>query len=86
MTTEFIGVPAIAIICYFIGEIVKKTKIDPKWIPAIVGAVGIAISVIAFLTSVPNYPASDILSAIMIGIASGGASTWAHEAISKFKF
>lgn len=72
-------VTAIVAICYLIGLAVKAIpNIKDELIPVIVGACGGALGV-AGLYLIPEFPASDILNAIAIGIASGLASTGANQ-------
>lgn len=40
MDFGIVGVAGITVICYLIGQIVKATGIDNKWIPCIVGFAG----------------------------------------------
>ena len=72
-------VTAIVAICYLIGLAVKAIpNIKDELIPVIVGACGGALGV-AGLYLIPEFPASDVLNAIAIGIASGLASTGANQ-------
>ena len=75
-------VAAIVIICYLVGVIVKATKIDNKYIPAIVGSVGGALGVIGMYV-ISDFPAKDVLNAIAVGIVSGLASTGADQIIKQ---
>ena len=75
-------VVSITMICYLIGEIVKATKLDNKWIPCIVGAFG-GIVGIAGLYTMADFPASDVITAIAIGISSGLASTGLNQTIKQ---
>lgn len=69
----------IIVICYLIGIGAKNAPIDNKWIPVIVGICGGALGVIALYIRMPDFPVSDIISAIAVGIASGLASTGVHQ-------
>ena len=73
------SVTAIVAICYLIGLAVKAIpSIPDNLIPVIVGVCGGALGVVG-LYVMPEFPASDILNAIAIGIASGLASTGANQ-------
>lgn len=75
-------VAAITVICYLIGMGCKASgKID-KWIPVIVGAIGAVLGVIGMHT-VPDFPATDILNALAVGIASGLASTGVNQIVKQ---
>ena len=76
---------AITIICYLIGEGVKVSPLDSKFIPVIVGVCGGIIGVIAFLIGMPDFPASDIITAIAVGISSGLAATGANQIYKQLK-
>lgn len=72
------GVAGITVICALIGQIVKATKLDNKWIPCIVGGVGGALG-IAGLYVMAEFPAAEPLTAAAVGIVSGLASTGLYE-------
>lgn len=74
MDFGIVGVAGITVICWLIGQIVKATGIDNKWIPCIVGAIGGLLG-IAGLYIIPDYPATEIITAIAVGIVSGMAAT-----------
>lgn len=74
MDFGIVGVAGITVICWLIGQIVKATGIDNKWIPCIVGAVGGLLGV-AGLYIIPDYPAQEIITAVAVGIVSGMAAT-----------
>lgn len=68
------SVAAITVICYLIGRTVKNTKLDNKWIPSIVGGVGLLLGLAGWRV-IPDYPASDWLTALAVGTVSGLAAT-----------
>lgn len=72
------GIAAITIICYLVAEAVKATNVDNKWLPVICGVLGGGLGVAAMYV-MPDFPGTDILTAIAIGIVSGLAATGAHE-------
>lgn len=72
-------VAAIVIICYLIGNAVKNTKLDNKWIPTICGTAGGILGVVGMLI-MPQFPAGDYLTAIATGVVSGLAATGANQA------
>ncbi len=74
---DFMGVTSVAtitVICYLVATILKSTSIDNKWLPSICGILGGILGAIA-LNIMPEFPASDLLTAIAVGIASGFAAT-----------
>lgn len=74
-----VGVAAISVICYLIGQGVKVSPMDDKFIPIICGASGAALGIVAFFTKMPDFPATDIITAIAVGIVSGLAATGANQ-------
>lgn len=78
MDFGIVGVAGITVICWLIGQIVKATGIDNKWIPCIVGAIGGLLG-IAGLYIIPDYPATEIITAVAVGIVSGMAATGADQ-------
>lgn len=79
------SVAAITVIAYLIGELVKATGLDNKWIPIICGVVGGALGVVAMLTGVPDFPAGDYITAVAVGIVSGLAATGVNQAVKQIK-
>lgn len=79
------SVAAITVIAYLIGELVKATGLDNKWIPIICGASGGVLGVVAMLTGVPDFPASDYITAVAVGIVSGLAATGVNQAVKQMK-
>lgn len=70
---------AIVVITYLIGLGAKAIpKISDNLIPVIVGVSGGILGVVGMYV-VPNFPASDILTAIAVGIVSGLASTGVNQ-------
>lgn len=78
------SVAGILVICYLVGLFVKATKLDNKWIPVIVGAVGGALGVVGFYFMV-DYPAQDIITAIAVGVVSGIGATGADQVFKQLR-
>lgn len=72
------GVAVITVICYFIGEVVKATGVDNKWIPVICGGVGLVLGIVA-MHVMPEFPATDYVTAAAVGIVSGFAATGVNQ-------
>ena len=79
-----ISVAAITIVAYLIGEGVKLSPLDNRWIPLICGLCGGALG-IAGMYLMADFPAGDLLSALAVGIASGLAATGMNEAAKIMK-
>ena len=73
------GVAAIPVICDLIGQGVKASGLDNKWIPVIVGACGGVLGV-AGMFLMADFPAGDVLTAAAVGIVSGLAATGVNQA------
>lgn len=72
------SVAAITVICYLIGTIVKSTNVNDKYIPCVVGVVGAILGVVG-MKFMPDFPASDILTSVAVGIVSGLAATGVNQ-------
>lgn len=77
-TLGIAGVAVITVICYLVGEIVKVSGVDNKFIPCIVGAVGGVLGV-AGMFLMPDFPATDYMTAVAVGIVSGLAATGINQ-------
>ena len=75
------GVAAITVIAYLIGSAVKATSLDNRWIPSICGTVGGILGILA-MRIMPDFPATDYITAVAVGIVSGLAATGVNQ-ISK---
>ena len=67
------SVAAITVICALAAQAVKATPLDNKWLPVICGVSG----------GVLDFPASDPITAVAVGIVSGLAATGAHQAVKQ---
>ena len=78
------NVVAITVIVYIIGLGIKATPMDNKWIPVICGVSGIGLGLLALFIGVPDFPATDYLTAAAVGGASGLAATGADQVGKQF--
>lgn len=76
------SVAAITVIAYIVGQIIKATGLDNKWIPVICGVAGGALGV-AGMFLMPDFPASDPITAVAVGIVSGLAATGVNQAVKQ---
>ena len=72
------GVAVITVICFLVGQAVKVTGLDNKYIPVIVGVAGGVLGVVGMLV-MPDFPATDYLTAVAVGIVSGLAATGINQ-------
>lgn len=80
MSFGIASVAAITAICYLVGMGAKAiSALDDKWIPIICGVSGCVLGLVAFFTGMPDFPATDILTAAAVGIVSGLAATGANQ-------
>lgn len=78
------AIPAITVICYLIGMICKASNLDNKWIPCIMGILGAALGVAAMLV-MQDFPATDYIGAVAIGIVSGLAATGVNQVVAQLR-
>ena len=74
----FTEIAAIVVICYLLGEAVKVSPIDSKFIPIIVGVAGGILGVVA-MEVIPDLAGMNILDAIASGIVSGLSATGINQ-------
>lgn len=74
------GVAVIAVICYLVGTGLKAwDKFDDRKIPVLMGICGAVLGVVAFYFAPNIIPATDIITAIAIGIVSGFTATGINQ-------
>ncbi|MDO4269409.1 MAG: phage holin family protein [Eubacteriales bacterium] len=78
----FTAIPAITVICYLIAQIVKATALDNKWLPVICGVAGAVLGPVA-MHVMPDFAASDVITAVAIGIVSGLAATGVNQIVKQ---
>lgn len=76
------GVAAITVICLLLGQGVKASGLDNKWIPIVCGVAGLALG-IAAMYIMPDFPATDYITAAAVGIVSGLAATGINQAVKQ---
>lgn len=79
------SVAAITVICYLAAQVVKATALDNKWLPVICGVLGGALGVACLALGIPDFPASDYVTAVAVGIVSGLAATGANQVYKQLK-
>lgn len=77
------AIPVITVICYGVAEVLKATALDSKWLPAICIVLGAILGVAALYVAPEIIPANDVLTALAIGIVSGGFATSVHQTIKQ---
>ena len=81
MDLSFLGiasVAAITVVSYLICQVIKATPLDNKWLPVIAGVSGAVLGVVAMYI-MPDYPATDYITAVAVGIVSGLAATGVNQ-------
>lgn len=73
-------VAAITALVYIIGLCVKASVLDNKWIPVVAGVSGVILGILALYIGVPEFPATDPMTAAAVGGVSGLAATGLHQA------
>ena len=77
------SVAAITVICYLVGQLVKVSPLDSKFVPVICGLAGAILGPVALIMGVPDFPATDYLTAVAVGIVSGLAATGVNQAVKQ---
>lgn len=72
------GIAAITVLCYLAAQGIKATSLDNKWLPVICGVLGGVLGV-AGMCVMPEFPASDIVTAAAVGVVSGFAATGINQ-------
>ena len=83
-TLGIAGVAAITVIAYLVGEALKASNLNNKWIPILCGCVGAVLGVAA-MHIMPDYPADDYITAVAVGITCGLAATGIDQAVKQLK-
>ena len=76
---------AIVVLSWFLGQVIKTSPLDNKWIPTICGAFGILLGIVAFATKIPDFPAENYLMAAAVGAVSGLTATGLNEAVKQLR-
>lgn len=84
MDIGIVGVSAITVLCYLMGEAIKASKLDNKYIPVVCGVLGACLG-IAAMFAMPDFPAQDIITAAAVGAVSGLAATGANQVVKQLK-
>lgn len=86
MDLGIVSYAAIVIICYLVGMGIKCIpKIPNDLIPVCVGVSGLILGVVAFYLQIPDFPATDVLTAAAVGIVSGLTSTGIDQGVKGIK-
>ncbi len=78
------GIAAITVLCFLAAQGTKATALDNKWLPVICGVLGGALGVVGMYI-MPDYPATDWITAAAVGVVSGLAATGAHQMYKQVK-
>ena len=79
MDFGIVSFAGIAAICFLVAEIVKATAIDNKWLPVVCGISGGILGIVALYLGVADFPATDPINAVAVGVVSGFAATGLHQ-------
>lgn len=85
---DFVAIPAIVVICWFVGFCIKTlgtSELADRLIPVVCGVVGTILAILIYVFNPSMIPATDIFSTIAIGIVSGLSATGANEAVKQIR-
>ena len=78
------SVTAITVIAFLVGMAAKNiSALDNKWIPVICAGVGGVLGAVG-MRIMPDFPATDYITAVEVGIVSGLAATGVHQIGKQF--
>lgn len=83
MDFGIVSFAAIVVLVYLVGAAVKVSKLNSDKIPVICGAAGLLLGILAFYLNVPDFPATDPMTAAAVGVVSGFAATGINQAIKR---
>jgi len=72
------AVPAVTVLSWLVGEVIKLCGVKTDLVPALCSLAGALLGVAAMYL-LPDFPARDVISALAIGAVSGLAATGANE-------
>lgn len=73
------SVAAITVIAFLVGLAAKNIPaLDDKWIPVICAVVGGVLGAVG-MNIMPDFPATEYITAVAVGIVSGLAATGVHQ-------
>ncbi len=78
------GIAAITVLCYLAAQGVKATSLDNKWLPVICGVLGGILGVVG-MRMMPDFPATDMITAAAVGVVSGFAATGVNQVYKQLK-
>lgn len=78
------SVAVITVLAYMVGKIAKASPLNDKWIPILCGLTGAILGPVALLV-MPDFPATDALTAVAVGIVSGLAATGVNQTVKQLK-
>ena len=61
-----VSVAAITLLVYLACLALRATALDNKWLPCIAGILGVALGLVAYVTGMPEYPATDWITAAAV--------------------
>ena len=79
------SVACITVICYLAALAIKQTPLANKWLPTICGELGALLGLAGYYGGMVDFPATDPLTALAVGIVSGLAATGADQVMKQAK-
>lgn len=78
MDLGFTSVAGITVVCYLLAMGLRATAIDNKWLPVLCGCLGGCLGLLGMYI-MPDYPATDYITAVAVGIVSGLAAVGVNQ-------
>lgn len=72
-------------VLYVIGAMIKSSAVvDSRWIPLILGVVGVALAV-AYVVGVGGVQGDSVIVGVMQGILCAGATVYSHQMYKQWR-
>ena len=72
----------LALVLYFIGTLLKKSKLKDNYIPLIIGAIGVVVGIV-YIGIVEGWSFASVLTGTVQGLLCASTSTYVNQIIKQ---
>lgn len=72
----------VAVVCYLVGVLLKKSKLKDNYIPLIIGGVGITIAIV-YCGFMEGWSFTGVMASAVQGLLCAAASTYINQVIKQ---